>query len=709
MFEGIIPHKKKEETEYIVSLALLDYQVSGALWYLDSDKKVVVVKTAQAVLSDAELGLISSSDHVISQLEEQLPPGVTISKVVFGLMPESLENEVIKPAVLTHLKDMTSKLALNPFGFVELPSALTYYLQVTEGSAQTAIVVGIEKKYVTVSLFKVGNFVGTKQIERSSEIALDIEKGLVSFSVEVFPSRIILYGGPDSLESLQETLLQHPWQTRAHFLHIPKIEHIDALLLSSAVAYGAAHDLATKIVHEQSPVTVPEPAITQDDVVPVDPESLGFASTTPPSDLVVDSPPDEPPVSSPISKMQGVVASVFDRVKNVSETLPNVAIPQGKRLGALMMVVLFLFLGACMGGLYWFVPQARITLLVTPKEAVKEETVTIVADEKSDVKSGIVISTRKVTAQVAGDTTITTTGKKQVGDKAKGEVVITNKTPNTKTFKKGTILNAKNLAFALDDDVSVPAASESGDLKSLVYGSKKAGLVGLAIGEEGNFSAGVDFTFKEFPTTSYSARNDSALSGGSSREVTVVARSDWDEITRTLLEKLKQEALVQLSQKIDPTQEVIIESLLAQKIDKDFSKEVGEEAGEVKGAFTSSYEALTYNKKDILASLSLTDISREEGYEVRADETKVAIVSMEKEKTGETHARARFTFKLYPVLDTSYVVSHIAGLSYDQMKEIVSNNAGVVGIEIGMVRRLPFLNERLPANPHNIELVIKSP
>ena len=106
------------------------------------------------------------------------------------------------------------------------------------------------------------------------------------------------------------------------------------------------------------------------------------------------------------------------------------------------------------------------------------------------------------------------------------------------------MLIAKGISFSLDEEVKIASASES--IGSITFGKKDAAITAINIGTEGNIAASSEFSVKDISPTSVSGRNDAALTGGVSREVTVVSRADYDGAVKTLTDEIVSKAKAQL-------------------------------------------------------------------------------------------------------------------------------------------------------------------
>ena len=109
-------------------------------------------------------------------------------------------------------------------------------------------------------------------------------------------------------------------------------------------------------------------------------------------------------------------------------------------------------------------------------------------EKKMNFSDNLNIEESKQTFQVSAS--IPTTGTRDIGEKAKGEVTIYNADTEVKTFKKGTKLSTSDgITFTLNDDVVAEEASttitEEGDI--LTSTSKvQASVTAFEIGSKSN-------------------------------------------------------------------------------------------------------------------------------------------------------------------------------------------------------------------------------
>lgn len=132
------------------------------------------------------------------------------------------------------------------------------------------------------------------------------------------------------------------------------------------------------------------------------------------------------------------------------------------------------------------------------------------------------------------------TGKKLIGDKATGNISISNLDRNSKLLKKGSTLRSSGKSYVLESDVSISSASANltSDGNLLTIASKASAKINATtIGEEYNLVKGAKFTFDGFGENLLYATGE-AIEGGSSKEVNFISKGDLDKAKSNLVDKI---------------------------------------------------------------------------------------------------------------------------------------------------------------------------
>ncbi len=695
--------KTQEKQDYFLTLEICQDKIKTAACAIKNGE-VEVLGSGSANFGGSWEEATLVADEALSQVEGKFPPETEVNKVVLGLPTEYTKDGKIEESHLANLKELLKKLSLTPLGFVEIPLAVINFLQKQEGGLQTLILVRVGPQ-ISISLVRVGKITNNLTIPKTESVALDLEKAMATFvGVEVLPSRILLYDGED-LEKTKQELINHPWLARAPFLHFPKIEAAPPDLDIKAVAFAGASEMTqvgeiTEVKEEPAEAaggTADFGFVKDEDILERPPTAVPTPVTPPVIHQPVMTPPGQEVTSAPrfsLPKLRLPQLAQFSRLFSF--------LRQRAGLTIIMAVVLLIVLGAGVVAAYWNVPTAEVNLLlaaqtqqpslevtINPKatginEATKEiPGLTVELDEKETKKSA-------------------TTGKKSIGDPAKGQVTIYNKTTNSKTFDKGTIVTApNNLKFSLTDSVTV--ASQSGDITNPTSGKADVNVIAVAIGPEGNLGVGQIFTMAGLSTDDFVGKNGTAFSGGTSRQISVVARADQENTAATATAELTEQAKKDVGGKLSEGEKIIDKTLLGQVTGKKFDKSIDDEATELSLDLAMHFTALAYKENDLIALLEKSIAgSAPSGFDFKKDEVKMEITEMTKKKDGTILMKANFQVVFLPRLNIDEIKKNLTGKSLTDADKYLRGLGNVAGYGVKFIRNLPFADKTLPHVSRNI-------
>lgn len=387
--------------------------------------------------------------------------------------------------------------------------------------------------------------------------------------------------------------------------------------------------------------------------------------------------------------------------QSLAASFSRVRLP--KMRGSLPFIIIAVVL-VILCGLAWYeLPHATVTVLVLP-QSVEESTALSVNQATTVVDpTGKVIPGKKLEKSLSGEKTIAVTGKKNIGDPAKGAVVIYNKVTSGKTFAKGTVLTANNLSFTLDADISIASASEA--IGSITFGKATAQVTAKEIGPNSNLPVGSEFAFAGVSATSVSARNDAAFTGGTSKQVTVVSRTDQDSLVKALTDDLVGQAKTQLAQSAAGGERLIDATIKTVVSDKTFDAEVDQQAKELHGKITITVSGLSVNDEDIKGLLtSLVTEKVPSGYTLSPDQTTVSVSNVVVKKDGSISLTAKLVAIALPKLDSVDIKKQLIGKDVTMALSILKKTTGVAGAEFRF--RWSPTTGKLPMNPNNIEISV---
>lgn len=383
-------------------------------------------------------------------------------------------------------------------------------------------------------------------------------------------------------------------------------------------------------------------------------------------------------------------------LKNVFGKIPKF---RGGMLPLIIGLMLFIIAGF---GLYYALPRATVTVLVA-SQSVDESTVVSV-DPKATVADAAtkVIPGKLQEQSVSGEKTVAISGKKNVGDPAKGTVVIYNKVTNGKSFPKGTVLSTGSVAFTLDADISVASASES--IGSITFGKASANVTAKDIGPNGNVTGSSEFTFAGISGNSVSARNEAAFTGGNSKQVTVVSRADQDALIKALTTDLVAQAKQQLLS-IAGGERLIDATVKTEVAEKVFDAELDQEAKELHGKVTVKVTGISIADSDIKAALSkLVEAKVPARYTLAPEQTQVTTSNVTVKKDGTITLTVKLVAVALPQIDEESLKRSLAGRDVNAALAILKGTMGVSGAEFRFA--MSPTKSRLPLNHKNITITV---
>ena len=685
-------------------------RVKAAIWQITKNQKYKILKTAIKKYEGGWVEVISEISELILSLVKEEDLENKVKKVIFGLPKNFIEGEAIKKEYLANFKKLCQKLSLTPLGFVEIPQAIALLLKEREGRPQTAILLKAAKTYFSVNVFKIGKEIGSKTVFYKENIAVNLSQALKEFSeLQTFPAKILLYDAEEDLEEIKQELLSYPWQREAGFLHFPKIEILDKDFSIAALIAGGMSEFTKE--SEKEEVSSQELGFLKDEDI-VEKEAalvLEEKKTRAVKGEIKEEEKNKELVKKEIKKEEGfeIEEGEFEEEGGWIEGFKSFFSNIPWRLNFKRIIPALFVLGAILGGfiyyLYWIRPQAKVKIFVEPYSLEKDaEIILNLALEGLDETSEL--PGKEVSVEKIGSEKIGVSSKKEVGESAKGEVTIYNKTKNVKSFSKGIIIiGPKELKFTLDEDVSV--ASVSDEIIGTA-GKKNVKATAVEIGPEGNLGAGSDFTFKDFPISSYAARNEKVFSGGTSREVAVVGEKDQNELLKTLKEKLSGEAKEELEAKLGSSERLLSETIEEATVKKKFSHDIEDEASELMLDLTMSFTAVSYNEEDLTSLLEkMAEESAPSNYKFDKEEVEMEVTSIEK-KEGKILFNAHFKVNLIPEIEEEELKEKLAGKNSKEVNQHLRTMTNISGFEIEFDSRLPFMGKTLPFNSQKIFIEI---
>ncbi len=691
---------RESPPEHFWSLVLEPGWVQAGLWYIKDDI-AEVVSVGPASPWNNEEDLITASDAALSSTIQKLSDdGVEPTKTVFGVSSAWVKGGEIKEEFLVTIKKVCTKLSLNPVGFVVLPEAIAHLYKSEEGSPVSAIILGLGKEFLELSVFQLGNLIGTTQVAKSVSLVDDVTEGLSRFeNAAPMPSRFIVYDGREGeVEEAKDTLSEASWSDvttkSVKFLHAPKVEMLTVDRKVLAVSLAGANEIGNAlhvIKKEETVDTLPK----EEDVNVSEPLNTKLASEL---GFVVGK-----DVSESLPKVMPSVEYIQPNyLAKTKSMLQNLFFSGGRNKLAILLasVAGLLILGFAA---WWFMPTATVSIYVAPRQFSQDSEIVISTDGTNDLANGI-IAGNVLSSKASGEKNAKTTGSKQVGDKSKGSVNIRNGTANSINLSQGAlVVSSGDLGFTLDSSASVSAA-----LSPSSPGTSTVSVTASSIGAEYNLAKDETFKVGNFSKSVVDAVSIADFSGGSSRQISAVSKEDQTNLEKSLMEELSQKTVNDMGGQTSEDELLAGEAVSITKSSDLFSAKVGDEAENLKLSLDVTAKGVTVDRVKLLeyAKIILKD-KVPGGYILRDDQIGFEFEFLS-EDGDEFKFKVGFSANFLPQIKSDEIVAKIAGRTPEVVENYLIGVAGYSRAEITIKPKLPSFLKVLPHVKKNINLEISA-
>lgn len=314
--------------------------------------------------------------------------------------------------------------------------------------------------------------------------------------------------------------------------------------------------------------------------------------------VVVDSgaPPAHEPVPGPSFPLPAAARRLSES-RRARSSEPPVTATSGARRKALLaaaIVAPLVVLAIVAGIIFYVLPTATVTVVPTENAIAADLTYGLAS---ADAKYDITVDPVPVSNTAVFDKTIPTTGERFEPDgTAAGQVLFTN--PNTKpiTVPVHTPLAGSNgLTYFTQDAVAVPASDPYG---SLSFGSATVGVAAEKPGPDGNTKAG---TVVGQLDTGVFYTNRAAISGGTTKRISVVSQADLDALKQQAEQDLAARAEKEFNATIKDPMVLVPSSMQVEPPALEFNRKAGEDATDVSVHGTQAVKGMEFDPSKLHA------------------------------------------------------------------------------------------------------------
>jgi len=372
-----------------------------------------------------------------------------------------------------------------------------------------------------------------------------------------------------------------------------------------------------------------------------------------------------------------------------------------QRIFKIITIILLLTIPIGLFIVWWFLPVANIKLTLKAESLDQSFTLKVSADVKeADIKQGLFPAQLLSAQKLARDTAIAT-GLKTIGEKASGVITISNKTPDEKEFPAGTLVELISgetlgtIQFTTTERITV-AGSNAG-----IVGKSDVSITADEIGEDYNLTSGRLFNIGSFDSTDYVAKNDNSITGGVSKQVTVVTQSDQDKLLESIKVKLDKQVKDDLTKKAEG-KGLAQNSVKLTVVEKIFSANVGTEVDDFSLELTMKAEGLVIDESTIKKLEEEIKPNLPDGYKM-LDSKGVFTFDVIDSATAPQIV-IQYKAKMGKDISVDDLKTRLIGKTTDEAQSIIKSIEEVSEYSIRITPKLPPFLTRMPRQKSRINI-----
>ena len=364
--------------------------------------------------------------------------------------------------------------------------------------------------------------------------------------------------------------------------------------------------------------------------------------------------------------------------------------------GGIVLFVLFMVWAI------WFAPHATVVITAKTTTSTVDKSVTLKQDGKVDAANNIVKSLRQEQKKdISVD--FTPTGKKKVGEKASGtmHLVRTSVSSLTLTIPAGTSFSSGDYTFVSTEPASLSGTSigPGGVIPSVATVKVQA----TQVGSEYNLSS----RSYSSNVSGFSAAG-TAMSGGSSREVTVVSADDVAK-AKVKLDAQKDTSLQSAVKALFPSSSIVInESYQEARSNPTPSVAIDHEASgtvQLKTTATASMQGIDRSDmKQFLEDTLKKEIGSKKNQKIYNDGSNEVKFAQYSERNNAVQVRLTANAKIGPEIDEHKVKEQVKGRNYGDVQSSLESIEGVQDVD---TKFSPFWVRTVPNNDKHISIEFK--
>ncbi len=689
---------------------------------------ITTINTSREIAwGDDGQDIITAVDNAIASCGQlsSLPTDQEPDRAAFIISPFWVASDgKIIDTKINLIKSICKQLSLNPMGFMPYDEAIVEEANKIEGIPASFVLAYIDNGQLIVSLTYLGKIKRRLRKLFSGRFKPELlESSIIEMNVEsALPPLINLCGLVD--DNLGQEVRNYPWVGKKNtetFLHIPEVKIItkDELirLYARIIARQINPDLPIASLPQPPPEFIPEPVVELDTTPESSLADFGFSEVPPPPvDAVPETeaepelfPPDHSPVSDssnsipePVTAFQPLakVIKSFPAKPSVNVKISNFNVPLLLYCGLGLFILVSLVLQ--------IISRANIDLAITPYAF--NQNAKITATTQSTTISGftIPVSRKEITVSVTASTPAT--GKKTIGDNAKGEIIVFNSLDKIEKIPKGTaLISDKNLKFTLDNDVQVTPATSDLDKGVITLGQTKVMVTSADIGPEYNLDKDTKLSFKDATYSELLAKTNGSLTGGSKQTINAVSLDDKNKLIALLNQNITAAIDAKTKSEFGSLDLALKGTTSISKNPIDMNREVGEQADSVDATQTATVSIFVLSSETKQQLINLI-VGKDPSYQLVDPATAQFDLTFDSTSATDTQAQGTMTItgNALPKIDTFSLAQQLKLTTLSKAKTLIRRIVPrAYDVQINLHSYSPLkLIDLLPFNPDNIKIQV---
>jgi len=301
-----------------------------------------------------------------------------------------------------------------------------------------------------------------------------------------------------------------------------------------------------------------------------------------------------------LRKLKFFVSNTFSRLKDLSKLKkPNISL----RINLALLGAFILVLAGLIYGGYRYISSQKAYIKIYTKSEPLARSITIRVDSNSSTNiDEKILEGTDISTSIFDTKEIETTGEKEKGDYAEGEIIIYNYTKEKIKLDKGekVYFEDDDLEFKLTDDVTVdPATYEVQEDPPVTPGETKASVKALEYGDDYNIGGSKTLKFDDYDDFDLTAKSKNKFEGGKTETVMVVSEEDIEKLKEDIATILTVQSTQAINDVVPSDYKLIKGSITTLLGDPELSAEVGEEETEVNIKQVLTVFGLAYSEKKL--------------------------------------------------------------------------------------------------------------